>query len=767
MALFFFLVIGAVAIWLLTARAGSSSAPPSTPPAPPRPARMRTPQPQAPQRVDAGAVRAPAQRPGPSLQEPPRGRPLYEPPPRWVPAGERVTVDDYEIPGGMVYVGRKMAALSEYRGMEPALIRPGLPTSSDPAAIEGATAGYWPSYSDVSPAFRARYLRWLAGGRTDPGEDVSCVFLFYYGLERRILHDAETDEAAAAEVPALLAEVERLLAIYGENHSFRGYASALLEYAAVRHALVEVDADPPTSWFGLRERLGRLAVARAPIPADAALAWLGGSGQWSPRTPAERCPEEFAAAFRTLYHERFGDGMVVKANRKRLTLEYGPASASFTGRSYRLTVDDLPDVGALTAPVDRLRQVAEAAADAIDRYSRFIGRGGDADSLAALALLPPEVLRRRVRRAPPPLVALVAGALRSDGPALLEAAALVREWPSARPDRLTRKEAEALADFLEKLGIGIAPDARQTGINLSQHPSAAVFLLPARSHAPGPELANATLLLTLAAAVAGSDEIAQREEEEIERHLEAAYELGEADGVRLRGHLEWLRACPPSTAGLKKQLEPLPAEARSEIARALIAIAGADGHVSPAEVKMLSRLYPLLGLDAQQVYADVHALAASGPATVLPAEPARDFAIPRPAGAEAAAPPAGFALDTSRIAAIQQETHEVTRVLTSVFADEEPAPPNVAVTEEEADERSTDDRLPGLDAAHSALVRALAGRDAIAAADFAALADAHGLMAGGAMESINEAAFQLCDEPLLEGTDPIEVNPFAREELFR
>ncbi len=40
-------------------------------------------------------------------------------------------------------------------------------------------------------------------------------------------------------------------------------------------------------------------------------------------------------------------------------------------------------------------------------------------------------------------------------------------------------------------------------------------------------------------------------------------------------------------------------------------------------------------------------------------------------------------------------------------------------------------------------------------------------MAGGAMESINEAAFQLCDEPLLEGTDPIEVNPFAREELFR
>ena len=44
---------------------------------------------------------------------------------------------------------------------------------------------------------------------------------------------------------------------------------------------------------------------------------------------------------------------------------------------------------------------------------------------------------------------------------------------------------------------------------------------------------------------------------------------------------------------------------------------------------------------------------------------------------------------------------------------------------------------------------------------------AHGLMPGGAMESINDAAFQLCDEPLLEGADPIEINPYAREELFK
>jgi hypothetical protein len=31
-------------------------------------------------------------------------------------------------------------------------------------------------------------------------------------------------------------------------------------------------------------------------------------------------------------------------------------------------------------------------------------------------------------------------------------------------------------------------------------------------------------------------------------------------------------------------------------------------------------------------------------------------------------------------------------------------------------------------------------------------------MAAGAIEAINEAAFELADEPLLEGDDPLEVN---------
>ena len=709
---------------------------------------------------------------------------------RWVPQGEAVEVAGYVLRDGMVYVGHTLPAAASWAGMEPALIDPRLRVETSPTAIRDSSAGYWPSYSQVSPGFRAKYLRWLAGGRSDPEVDTGCVFLFFYGIERRLLLDTKRGVVAEDEAQALIAEVERLLGIYGGNSSFRGYASSFLYLLRVRHGAVDLEAStPPAESSGyelpltLRARLGRFALDRAPIPAEWALAWVRLSPLVSLRTPATRCPGEFEAAFRHAYRARFGEGMVLKANKTELSLTYQPASASFGGNPVRLPIPGIPDVGVLTAPVDRLRQVAEAASDSIDKYSRWVGRTGEGESLPALALLPTPVLRRRVRRSPPPLVAEIAAAVRPDGPATIPSSFLLRHWPGAKGDRLSRKEAEGLIGFLEKLGLGIAPDVRHTGINLSQSEKAAVFLLPGEAAEPGPDFAAATLLLTLSAAVAGADALAVEEEEQIERHLEAAYRLADADRARLRAHLAWLRACPPSLAGLKKQLEPLAAEQRARIARALIAVAGADGHVSPAEVKVLAKLYPLLGLDAARLYADVHALAAGpGPVTVIAAEPEVEHAIPRPAAASASpSPPSGFSLDLSRIRAITDETHDVTRVLASVFAGEEPAdtaaasasppaapmPDGGVATEGEEAPAAADERLPGLDAAHSAVVRALGERSDISAAEFATLADAHGLMAGGAMETINDAAFQLCDEPLLEGDDPIEINPHAREELFR
>src|SRR5690606_24013446 len=92
---------------------------------------------------------------------------------------------------------------------------------------------YWPSYSKVTPSARAGYLKWLQGGRRDPDAYIGYVFLFFYGIERRVLHDAQHSSAAATEVPALVQEVKDLLRVYGSNSSFRGYATRFLDLVEV------------------------------------------------------------------------------------------------------------------------------------------------------------------------------------------------------------------------------------------------------------------------------------------------------------------------------------------------------------------------------------------------------------------------------------------------------------------------------------------------------------------------------------------------------
>jgi hypothetical protein len=48
----------------------------------------------------------------------------------WVGPGQSVTIGGYTIPGGMLYVGERLAAVNEWRGVEPALINPRLPVDS-------------------------------------------------------------------------------------------------------------------------------------------------------------------------------------------------------------------------------------------------------------------------------------------------------------------------------------------------------------------------------------------------------------------------------------------------------------------------------------------------------------------------------------------------------------------------------------------------------------------------------------------------------------
>jgi chromosome segregation ATPase len=130
---------------------------------------------------------------------------------------------------------------------------------------------------------------------------------------------------------------------------------------------------------------------------------------------------------------------------------------------------------------------------------------------------------------------------------------------------------------------------------------------------------------------------------------------------------------------------------------------------------------------------------------------APDLSTPPEASVELEAVP--FALNLDLIQAKQLESIEATQLLQSVFVED----PIVTSSTEPAS---------GLDSAHSAFLQTLRTQTLWSREDLVRVAQQLDLLLDGALELINEAAFDRCDEALTEGEDPLEVNPNVLQELL-
>jgi len=676
---------------------------------------------------------------------------------RWVPKGEVVTIAGLTIPGGMLYVGPTLQGLNGYD--DPSLINPKLQVAGTGDYTQ-REAGYWPGYSTSSASGRRAYLKWLAGGRKDPAADESYVFLFFNGIERRAIVDAAKDEAGRAEWPVIAAEVRRLLGIYGEkSESFKRHAGALLDCLSFAEipaqlylkSLPELRHSYEMPMY-LKVALGQAVADGAPIPAPLALAWVRYDPNSYLRTPATRCAEQFRALYLRKYGEQFGDGMRLTRNRTKLKMVYQPASRALQGQGgIVLTFGDIPDVTALTVPVKKLRELAETVTDELDSFSRYLGKNpGAADSLEGLLLLPMSLWPDSAQKVLQSLATRVTdGVLTMSFQQLLDSF----EGKSAQ----TKEKTLALARALESISIGIEPDVLGGAKLPKPEEHLVLFSLPTSELASRatPAYQAAALTLQLASAVAAADgDFGVEELGHLRAQVQSWSHLAPGHIKRLLAHLKLLTIAPASLTSLKKRLEPLDVAAKETIATFMASVAQADGIVTPAEVKMLEKVYKALGVESKKVFSDVHAAAAG---------------VQKVSSVSAAPGSSGFKLDPARIAALQQDTEAVSAMLSRIFTEELPAQAAVAATETlpepEREAELPPSGLLGLDEAHSAFARLLLSRPEWSRDDLADAAADLDLMVDGALEQLNDAAFDTHDVPFIEGEDPVTINPELLEKL--
>ena len=726
--------------WFKRLLGGGSPAVPNAVPTPPSPARPRAPGPSPREAQEAMATAMATlsfgrEDPwGGRRQNPTRGSA------RWVPPGEAAQVGTKTIPGGMIYVGGFMPA--DLTGgpaasvPAPCLVNPALEVARrfDPSRMG---LSYYPSYSDITPDARLGYLAWLAGPRDDRNAPMGFVFLYYYGLERRLLADGPP----AAERAILVEEVRRLGRVYGggpASNSLWNYASRLLAHLRWRETMerpapVYVPPPPPRALNNEREMpldmriaVARKVVAGEPLDRDLAIsaflhlpAHQGGAPQ---RIPMERTREEFLALLRLRFDAKFPKGFRMRDRKdSALSVVYNPASMHFVVPPMAGGATRLPDPTRLEW--NRMRLFVQKAVDDLGPYAKAVGSdGARAGTPETLALLPPELLDTRFGAPLAPLREWL-GTL-TDGQRV-PAAELARRCLGTA--ETGAKQGKAASGVLGRLGWLVEPDP-PFGRAGGDADADAVLFRPLDvgdlAAPPGRELPLGLLLVSVLSALLGPGNAAGVERGADE--IAALVSLGPVAGRRLRMRARWLDGRPMAKAAAKRLVSALPPDGIETAARLSIALATTRGLSEPRHVAVLETVMDALAVPRERVYGAFHRAAVLGhhPAVrALPVTPPRPgepvtvetssgaprghrIPMPSPAVAglsgavlspvsrvpartpsaagqapppsivspEPAVPDGPAPLDFAAIEAIRRDTEEASRALAAVWAEDEPEP---------------------------------------------------------------------------------------------
>jgi len=656
----------------------------------------------------------------------------------WVAVPTNMSAGGVQFEGYLIYYGTRPRSQQYERHRS--LIDPNLDVSNgrDP---QGSTFSYWPNYSELRPEARRSYLEWLSAGRCDPSTPIGYVFIYFYGLERRLVKDR-----SEADAPAIISELRRLLAIYGDNHSFKNYCSALLDMGELLFRNVEETPTPTLdnrySWelpIRLRVYLGKKVAAGQVLDSNDALCWTLGHPMLYPRTPVTRCFNEFCELWKVRFSEQFPKGLSVREPKARLNFQYRSASSEFNAT---VTVDDLPDVGAISGPISKFESLLGSCSDELDPLSRFLGRNpAEKDSAISGALLP-EPLRdsggQSIFGQFSQFLGMASGPTGFGEVGIPEIMAKLGFPDAEKADERRALHLKRLPELFDAAGFGFEPDKRfGPAQSLSEDLKLCVF--PAERggavNANRPEYLAARTMAEIAALAARADDlVVDAEIASITADLASFPEISDLDRSRLRSHAMALLANPSTLNAPTKRLCEWPEIQRQAALTSAVRAVLADQRITPSEVRFLEGLYKALGLPQDEVYSRLH----SGE---IATKPASKSALPptQGSGREASGPE----IDHEKLARLKKETSAVSSMLASIFKDEE-APAKTAVEEPTAGAE-----FAGLDAAHSSLLIRLTEAPMESDA-FEAICRDHKLLPSGAIETINDWAFDALDDFVIE-----------------
>lgn len=668
---------------------------------------------------------------------------------QWISPNQEITIGKKTITNGLFYFGGVLKG-ENYGETESSLVDDGLSIKDAPYTFTDNSLGYWPSFQGLSPMCRGAYIDWLASDRDMPDVPIGYLFIYFYGLERRLIKDYKEGLVTGEECTEICKEILRLKSIFKDNYSFNGYSSRLLDYVSITHPSIfclpddEIEDSIYSDIF--KVKLAYVAQNGEPLSPELAYAWIRSHPDYNLRTPARRCPEEFKALFIRKYKEAYQEGMVIKPNKTKLRLDYRPASRSIS--YFEFGPSGLCDPTVLSAPVKKLADIAMQCTDELDAYSRYLGKQNSSkEDIDAIALLPNSLIDEFE-------ISLIknfqawARSVAEDKEGICEFKELWSQTKQPLPAKINKKEQELVCNLVEKSGYSLAPHPTLHGSKFNSNDPIVIY-----KQESSVQLENSAVFddvaikLRLGAIIANADlKIHSNEVSFLQNIIHSNDNLTSHEKLSLEAYLKWLLNSSSNFNGLKASLSRLRDDDKEVVRKMLINVALSDGKIDPSEVKEIEKLYTTLGLDKSTVPADIHALSSSRKGSV------------NKVGSVLATPEKkqSFALDESVLDVHETETKAAQNILKSIFKDED-----------EADSEESLDIKPEASLENKALAiyKIISDKERIERPEFEKICSEHGFFVDAAIDSINEWAFDKVAAPVIEDDTDIIIDREIADEL--
>lgn len=626
---------------------------------------------------------------------------------------------------------------------------------------------YWPSYRQCSPEQRRNYLNWLTSGRRDPFVELGYVFIYFYGLERRVVVDRQDSQA-------VIKELLRLFPIYKSSRSFQRYCSSLLWMSALLASEVReltdetlkqiVNATEFWSEANLSVLLSIYQKQNLPLPPDIAFLVTEHDSR-SPRSVVfKRHPEKFRELFNSRFSEMYKSGFRLKTSKRDYYFDYRPASESLSGISSGICRNRvlLPNTLGIPSQFKPLIQIWSEVIDDLKNFDRVQKKYSDDEVLTADVY---EALPVELRNDDHPdfdtWYQIIDQFTDDSGMSFIPISELANSRGIAERSRLTKKQSHQILNTADCIDLCLEPDSRETGQNYRWDEYVSVFPKE-ESEEDLKSYHAASILLRLGMSIASADGTVDKEElEMITTHLEQQFNLSPQESVRLEHLALLLSRYPADDSSLARKLQELPEEQRNIVGDLLVGIASADDIITPDEAKALKKAFRNLKLDPNRIDRLTEGVVSVENDTSAEAE---------------------LVLNHDRIREIMSETSKVAEFLHTVMVEDEADEielveqekrlgpivevPPVSQTENEPSEISlstesvveTEINYDGLDQRYHSFLKELLSLNHWKFSELEAQARTDGLMLMGAIEAINEWSLESLGDWLIEESgDTVQV----------